>query len=55
MTFIEKQNSALDQLASIVKPRIMPHEVLAAIGAEAHRLGRPLTPEECASVYERFD
>ena len=55
MTFIEKQNSVLEQLDSIVKPRIMPHEVLAAIGAEAYRLGRPLTPEECASVYERFD
>jgi hypothetical protein len=55
MTFIEKQNAALEQLDSIVKPQSMPADVLAAIGAEARRLGRPLLPEEVASVYSRFD
>ena len=55
MTFIEKQNSALEQLDSVVKPTAMPHEVLAALVVEARRLGRPLTDDERASLYARFD
>jgi hypothetical protein len=55
MTFIEKQNSALEQLDSIVKPTAMPSDVLSAISAEARRLGRPLDGGELDAIYARFD